>query len=231
MVMDVAVSMVCIFGAMCAALYGLSTKLTKISPSGGSWFQTTNLAKKEFEIWALYYTCVWIGLFGCVVVFKFYEWCDEWGYMLICVPLDLPFLLQPILFPLPAEKHLPLFQRYSFKANVWLAIFSFIGSYWYTHYFYTVLGARYLFSSHRLNDVPIALYFAAHFYFVTYHTASTLILRKIETTYAPGTMRTIFFWSSIVVFSYFTAFMETLSISSFPDYAFEDRNMAYTLGV
>ena len=30
--------------------------------------------------------------------------------------------------------------------------------------------------------------------------------------------------------SYFTAFMETLTISSFPYYSFEDRNMAYTVG-
>ena len=29
--------------------------------------------------------------------------------------------------------------------------------------------------------VPIALYFATHFYFVTYHTFSNLLLRKIET--------------------------------------------------
>jgi hypothetical protein len=71
--------------------------------------------------------------------------------------------------------------RYSFKANLWIAIFSFIGNYWYTHYFYSVLGARYTFPSHRLNDVPIALYFATHFYFVTYHTFSNLLLRKIET--------------------------------------------------
>ena len=60
-------------------------------------------------------------------------------------------------------------------------MFSFIGNYWYTHYFYSVLKARYTFPSHRLNDVPIALFFATHFYFVTYHTLSNLILRKIET--------------------------------------------------
>ena len=30
--------------------------------------------------------------------------------------------------------------------------------------------------------------------------------------------------------SYITAFMETLTISGFPYYEFEDRNMAYTIG-
>ncbi len=38
------------------------------------------------------------------------------------------------------------------------------------------------------------------------------------------------YWTAVLGFAYFTAFMETLSISSFPYYAFEDRFMAYTLG-
>ena len=29
-------------------------------------------------------------------------------------------------------------ERYSFKANLWIFIFGFIGNYWYTHYFYNV---------------------------------------------------------------------------------------------
>merc|ERR1719160_1386646 len=150
--------------------------------------------------------------------------------MKLCVSLALPFLLQPWVWPLPAEKNLGLTQRYSFKANLWIAIFSFIGNYWYTHYFYNVLKASYTFPAHRLNDVPIALYFATHFYFVTYHSFSNLMLRRIETRYEAGTLRTIFFWACVCAFSYFTAFMETLTISSFPCYAFEDRFMAYTLG-
>lgn len=34
----------------------------------------------------------------------------------------------------------------------------------------------------------------------------------------------------VVVLAYFTAFMETLTISSFPYYSFEDEYMAYTVG-
>lgn len=148
----------------------------------------------------------------------------------LCVTLSLPFLLQPILMPSPSECNIPLFSRYSFKANVWIAIFSFIGNYWYTHYFYSVLQAKYTFSSWRLNDVPIPLFFATHFYFVLYHTLSNMILRKIESRYLPSKARTVFFWAVIFAFSYFTAFMETLTISSFPDYSFADQYMAYTVG-
>lgn len=142
----------------------------------------------------------------------------------------------------------------------------------------SVLKAQYTFPSHRLNDVPIALYFATHFYFITYHTFSNLILRKvrlilciyrlwlhaqhvynahmctiwltciyvhtynihantnknttynqIETTYVKSTLRSVFFWCCILAFSYFTAFMETLTISSFPYYAFESRDMVCSL--
>jgi hypothetical protein len=39
------------------------------------------------------------------------------------------------------------------QANVWIAIFSYIGNYFWTHYFYTLLGASYTFKSFRLNNV------------------------------------------------------------------------------
>ena len=80
------------------------------------------------------------------------------------------------------------------------------------------------------DNVPIALYFATHFYFSTYHVASNAALRRIVTSYAPGPKRRILYVTFIFVFSYFTAFMETLTISSFPYYSFADRDMAYTVG-
>jgi cycloeucalenol cycloisomerase len=226
---DVGVVMGAILGAMGVGVFLLSLCLQR--GGSGEWLPSVQQqAKRQFELWSLLYTAVWIGLFGCVVVFQMYERFTEHGYMACCVTLALPLLLQPLLFPLSAEKNLPLALRYSFKANVWIAIFSFIGNYWYTHYFYSVLKAQYLFPAHRLNDVPIALFFATHFYFVTYHTISNLILRKIENSFLPSVGRNFFTAYCILVFAYFTAFMETLSISSFPYYRFEDRFMAYTLG-
>ena len=38
-------------------------------------------------------------------------------------------------------------------AQVWIAIFSFVGNYFWTHYFFQLLGAAYTFPSWRLNDV------------------------------------------------------------------------------
>jgi cycloeucalenol cycloisomerase len=168
-------------------------------------------------------------------MFGLYEDFDKWSYMKVCVGLALPFLLQPLVFPSAGttgnpDTSRPLMERYSFKANLWLAIYSFIGNYWYTHYFYSVLRAKYTMPAHRLNNVPLALYFATHFYFSTYHVFSNLMLRKIVTSFVPGISRTILYISAVLTFSYFTAFMETLTISAYPDYSFEDQNMAYTVG-
>jgi len=217
------------FGAAIVALVFLQKKGAEGQVS--SWFCTPdNRAKREFENWALQYTCVWISVFAVVIIFKMYEWFDANAYMALCVSLALPYLLQPVVWPLEAEKALPLTMRYSFKANVWIAIFSFIGNYWYTHYFYSVLKAKYTFPSLRLNNVPICLFFATHFYFVTYHSLSNLMLRKIETTFAAGPYRSLLFWVTVVAFSYFTAFMETLTISSFEYYEFENRSDVYRYG-
>jgi len=143
--------------------------------------------------------------------------------------------LQPFLWPSVGscqspDAQRPWWQRYATKANLWIATYSFIGNYWYTHYFYSVLKAQYTMPAHRLNNVPIAMFLATHFYFSTYHWFSNALLRKVVTTYQAGPMRSLLFVSVVVVFSYFTAFMETLTISSYPYYDFEDRHMAYTVG-
>lgn len=82
----------------------------------------------------------------------------------------------------------------------------------------------------RLNDVPIPLYFATFFYFSTYHVFSNALLRRVVTGFRRDAWRGLFLAALVLVLSYFTAFMETLTISSFPYYSFEDRGMAYTVG-
>ena len=77
-------------------------------------------------------------------------------------------------------------------------------------------------TSTRFNNV--------HFYFSSYHVFSNCCLRKIKTSFQPGFKRRLLYIYAVLVMSYFTAFMETLTISSFPYYSFQDRNMAYTVG-
>ena len=78
---------------------------------------------------------------------------DEWGYMAIGLCTALPCVVLPALLEGDAGKSKPLTQRYWVKANIWIAIFSFIGNYFWTHYFYDLLGAEYTFPSWRLNEV------------------------------------------------------------------------------
>uniref|UniRef100_A0A7S4AR68 Cycloeucalenol cycloisomerase n=1 Tax=Pseudo-nitzschia australis TaxID=44445 RepID=A0A7S4AR68_9STRA len=236
---DVAVTMTAIFGSMlavCGGLVAIQTKITggdrdsRLLPN-----PITEPSKRAYEIYALCYTPVWIFAFACIVGLGLYEDFDKWSYLKVLVGLSLPFLLQPVIYPsagssgCPDAKR-PLLERYSFKANAWLAVYSFIGNYWYTHYFYSVLRAKYTMPAHRLNNVPLALYFATHFYFSTYHVFSNLLLRKVVTTFEPGMARKLLYVTVVFTFAYFTAFMETLTISAYPDYSFEDRNMAYTVG-
>jgi cycloeucalenol cycloisomerase len=55
---------------------------------------------------------------------------------------------------LKLHRCVPLSQRYWVKANIWTAIFSYVGNYFWTHYFYQVLGAAYTFPVDiQLNEV------------------------------------------------------------------------------
>ena len=106
------------------------------------------------------------------------------------------------MFPLQGDVRRPLRDWYILKANVWIAIFSFIGNYWYTHYFYVVLRANYTFDAHRLNDVPIALYLMTHAYFMFYHVLSNAALRKVRSRYQSTLGRFAFECGLIAAMSY-----------------------------
>ena len=59
---------------------------------------------------------------------------------------------------------------------------------------------------------------------------ANLPLRHARTSYVAGARRDALEIALVLAMSYATAFMETLTISHFPYYDFEDRDMAYTLG-
>jgi len=173
-------------------------------------------------VWVLKYSVVWMGSFAVIIAAQLYESFTALTYFVVCGGLALPLVLQPLFLPSGA--------KHALRAQLWIAIFGFIGNYWYTHYFYCVLRAKYTMPSWRLNDVPIAMYFATHFYFSSYHVLANLPQRYVRSAFSPGPMRTALQVSLVLAMSYFTAFMETFTISNFPYYSFEDRDMAYTVG-
>jgi len=205
--------------------------------SSGGWLcdPKTNPSKHHAEVFILKVSAGWIASVGVVIALGTYEWWGKWGYAVYCVACASPLVLVPLFKPLRGDvrdaatttrETMP----YIFKANLWIAVFSFIGNYWYTHYFYVVLQAKYTFEAHRLNDVPIALYFMTHAYFMFYHVVSNCILRKARRAYKKNNARFVFECALICAAAYTTAFMESLTICGFPYYDFKDRDMAYTLG-
>ncbi|KAJ3023318.1 Bifunctional protein GlmU [Thoreauomyces humboldtii] len=142
--------------------------------------------------------------------------------------LGLPPIILPLLFPSfcdDASVHWA--KRYTTKANLWLAIYSFVANYVWTHYFYTILHCRYTFPAHRLNDVPIALYLITHSYFLLYHVVATRLIRFVSLRVSSSTLA---LGSVVLTFSYLTAFLETFSIQSFPYYNYPDPFSMFTVG-
>lgn len=73
---DIAFTMIGIFGAILAGLFGISLFLDVRAE--GNWLPTTNnLAKRQFEIFAVAYSVVWISVFGYVVAFGVWRSFDE----------------------------------------------------------------------------------------------------------------------------------------------------------
>ena len=78
------------------------------------------------------------------------------SYMIVGVIIAGPPIVLPLLFP-GSDASIPWSQRYTTKANVWIFILSWMANYFWTHYFYQVLGTSYTFPAWRLNDVSASV--------------------------------------------------------------------------
>ncbi|KAF0852801.1 mitochondrial cycloeucalenol cycloisomerase [Andalucia godoyi] len=202
----------------------------RVAAGGGSsssgWFASTP-AKRETEIFYVKYSVCWVLFFSAIVVTEVYEQFDRWWYAAVGAVLMFPPILISLFAPSwigPVEASRPWHARFSVQSNAWIFVFSFIGNYFWTHYFYSLLGAKYTMDAHRLNDVPVFLIACTHAYFILYHTLSTMLLRKTRS------LGLVFWWALILVMSYVTAYMETWTIERFPYYSFIDRDAMYIVG-
>lgn len=196
------------------------------------WF-AANPSKRWCEQFFLCYSPVWIlALLGVVVPLKLYETWTEWGYLCCGLLTAAPLVLFPLLFPGEADRSKPLSQRFWVKANLWQAVFGFVGNYFWTHYFFQLLGAGYTMPSHRINNIPIVMFLLTHAYFCLYHALSNIIIRR--TRYATMHLGTRTSWLVVacVIFAlaYLTAFMETATISQYPYYTHKNKAMMYSVG-
>jgi cycloeucalenol cycloisomerase len=77
--------------------------------------------------------------------------------MCVGVAAAAPCFVLPPLLQGAADRARPWHDRFWVKANVWIAIFSHIGNYFWTHYFFNLLGAAYTFPAHVLNGVSVVV--------------------------------------------------------------------------
>ncbi|CAI9106493.1 OLC1v1005668C2 [Oldenlandia corymbosa var. corymbosa] len=133
---------------------------------------------------------------------------------------------------LQADRNVSWSSRYWVKANLWIGIFSYVGNYFWTHYFFKVLGASYTFPSWRMNDVPHTTFLLAHVCFLFYHVISNITLRRLQHSIAdlPERIQWVFKAGWILALAYFIAYLETVAIANFPYYTFIDRELMYKVG-
>ncbi|CAN6358432.1 unnamed protein product [Urochloa humidicola] len=191
--------------------------------SGGAGRRSAWLAEDGSKRWGeaffLLYTPFWLTLcLGVIVPFKLYERFTELEYLILGLVSTVPAFLIPLFLV--------------GKANIWIIIFSYVGNYFWTHYFFTVLGASYTFPSWRMNNVPHTTFLLTHACFLFYHMASNMTLRRLRhsTAHLPQSIRWLFETAWILTLSYFIAYLETLAIANFPYYEFVDRDIMYKVG-
>lgn len=194
-------------------------------------FWSQNPSKKFGDQFFILYSLFWIPCLALIIYTNFYENASKLKWFLIGLFFEIPIWIFPILFPSDFDKLLPLTQRYWFKANVWNAIFGFIGNYFWTHYFYQLLGAKYTLSTYELNGVPLVMYFITQAYFTFYHALMNVVQRVFLSKFSYSKVQNkVLYWLMIISLSYFIAFFETWSIQYFPYYVFENRQQMYSVG-
>ncbi|CAL9040510.1 unnamed protein product [Musa banksii] len=196
------------------------------------WF-ASNPSKRWGEVFFLLYTPFWLTIcLGIIVPYRLYERFTELEYLIIGLVSSVPAFLIPLLIMGKADSCKCWRDRYWVKANLWIIIFSYVGNYFWTHYFFTVLGASYTFPSWRMNNVPHTTFFLTHSCFLFYHMTSNITLRRLRHVIAdfPQSIRLASEAAWILALSYFIAYLETLAISNFPYYEFVNRESMYKVG-
>lgn len=184
-------------------------------------------AEKFFLICNAATLAIFLVVFITAGLYKRFD--DRDSYAVVSALLALPNVVVPLSLIGAADRAVPWTRRFVTKSNVWNLIFGFIGNYFWTHYFYTMLGAKYTFDTYNLNGVPVPCYLATHAYFVFYHSLSSVVLRRTRAA-TKGLNRHVsaaVFVGAVLALAYLTALMETVTISAFPYYDFESRTDMY----
>mmetsp|Transcript_12484 Transcript_12484/g.15493 ORF Transcript_12484/g.15493 Transcript_12484/m.15493 type:complete len:307 (+) Transcript_12484:80-1000(+) len=165
-------------------------KKSRSDKNGGWRMFSSNPDKRWAEKVFLFYSPVWPLLFGGWCLSGWYLKVGDVGNMLVTCLIATPNVLIPLLF---CPTKAPVVETYWFKFGVWIGIFAFVASYFFTDYFFDVLGMIYNFPHLEWNlssvlvgtssqVVPLMMYVHAWYFFITYHTCSVIFMRCIRTS-------------------------------------------------
>lgn len=186
------------------------------------WF-SENPSKAWGEKFFLVYSPCWMIVIGLVMAFGVTHVVEDAGFVAIGLLVALPLVLVPAVVRDETSLGRRWCETYWFKANVYIAIFSFAANYFGSEYFFDVLGMVYNYPAVELNldatlvgsgqqRVPIVMYLLTQAYFMTYHTTAIVVLRRMRTSGLPLMAR---IWPVLVIgVAYFWAWMETRAMAN-----------------
>ena len=148
--------------------------------------------QRQTERLLLYQTPIWITAVAAVMLSgTLRQWSDT-QYVLFSIAVAAPSILLPAFSsrPGPARPQQKWSHRYWVKLNVWVWIVVCFGTYFGTHYFFDLMGMRYLFNVRwnfqsdvvgqargATREVPVFMYPLTHAYFMTYFTVLMVVER------------------------------------------------------
>jgi cycloeucalenol cycloisomerase len=207
--------------------------------TGRAQWWSSNPAKARVERLYLIYSPIWIALVGLVMLTGMYRNWGDAGYMVFGLGVAAPLVLIPYLAPPPDQADLPFWRTTWFRFNLWIGIFVFVGSYFFTHYFFDVVGMRYGFptswnlQAELVGDseatVPLFLYPLTQAYFMTYHVGATVVYRCLSTRFSlgvPGKVAVVCLLAYVVAFAE-TFFMAVPALADVFEYADRGRMLLW----
>lgn len=155
---------------------------------GGFQIFSTNPDKAWTEKFYLFYSCIWPILFVGWAMSGYHLFVGDVGNNLVICLMGSPNIIIPYLYCPKDINKKSIFEYYWVKFNIWIGIFAFAASYFYSDYFFDILGMIYNFPHLKWNlnailvgttgqKVPIMMYTCCWFYFITYHILGNIIIR------------------------------------------------------
>ncbi|MSP61545.1 MAG: hypothetical protein EXR72_14645 [Myxococcales bacterium] len=190
-----------------------------------------NPAKRRNEWIVLAWTPIWMAAISTVMATRAFSRWGDLGHLALGLGLALPLWIAPFLSASPTEHGRPLLQRHAFRFAVWIALHTFLQTWFGTIFFFDHLGMEYHFPvTWTLHRTPLFLYFVTIAYFSTYYVALQIGERALRARFPAAPIVRI---ALRAVLCYSVAFGETFFMadeSMAPYFLYRDRAFVLWVG-